>query len=96
MLYLFLRRQKKVELMPVEAGPTSGTREDFMKPVLVQVGTMPMDPSLQYFCVRNECMIPRHIYPGDVIGVQMLDDNFNVSDIKKGDILLIYIDDDKF
>lgn len=96
MLYLFLKRRKKVELMPVEAGPTSCTTEDFLKPVQVQIGTMPMDPSLQYFYVRNECMIPRHIYPGDVIGVQMLDDNFTLADIKKGDILLIFIDDDKF
>lgn len=95
-LYLFLRRRKTVELLPVEAGPTADAEEDFETPVPVRVGTMPMDTSLQYFVVRNECMTPLHINSGDIIGVQLFDDEFTLSDVKQGDILLIYLNDKGF
>ena len=95
-LYLFLQRRKTMQLMPVEAGPTSDAGEDFMTPVTVRVGTMPMDASLQYFVVRNECMAPLHINSGDIIGVQLLDEDFTLADIQQGDILLIRLDDDSF
>lgn len=95
-LYLFIQRRKIVELMPVEAGPTADANEDFTTPVPVRVGTMPMDPSLHYFVVRNECMTPLHISSGDIIGVQLFNDDFTLYDIKQGDILLIYLDDSKF
>lgn len=95
-LYLFLRRRKTVELIPVEAGPTADADEDFTTPVPVCVGTMPMDSSLQYFVVRNECMNPLHISSGDIIGVQLFDEDFTLADIKQGDVLLIHLDDAKF
>lgn len=96
MLYTFLQRKKTVEVLPVEAGPTANASEDFPTPVRIRVGKMPMDASLKYFVVRNECMIPRHIYSGDLIGVQLLNDNFTISQIKKDDILLIRLDDERF
>ena len=96
MLYLFLRRRKTVNLMLAEAGPTANAKEeDFMTPVPVRVGDMQMDTSLEYFLVKNNCMNPRHIYSDDVIGVQLFDDNFTLADVKQGDILLIYLDDER-
>lgn len=95
-LYLFLRRRRTVELLPVEAGPTADADEDFNTPVSVRVGDMQMNASLQYYIVRNECMKPLHINSGDVIGVQLFDDHFTINDVKQGDILLIYLNDDKF
>ena len=82
MLYLFCKRRKTVELMPVEAGPTANAKEDFSIPVPVHVGTMPMNPALTYYVVKNDCMTPLHINHGDVVGVQLFDDNFTVNDVK--------------
>ena len=95
-LYLFLLRKKTVDLLPVEAGPIADADEDFTAPVPVRVGEMKMDKSLQYFIVRNDCMKPLHINSNDIIGVQLFDDNFTVADVKKGDILLIFLDDNRF
>lgn len=95
--YLFLKKRKTMNLMLVEAGPTSDAKEeDFNTPVQVRVGDMQMDASLKYFLVKNNCMNPRHIYSNDIIGVQLFDDNFTVNDVEQGDILLIYLDDDRF
>lgn len=95
--YLFLRKRKTVNLMLAEAGPTSDAKEeDFATPVPVRVGDMQMDASLEYFLVKNNCMNPRHIYSDDVIGVQLFDDDFTLADVNQGDILLIYLDDDRF
>ena len=96
MLYLFLKRNKTVMLLPVEAGPTKGADEDFTTPVKIRVGDMQMVPEYKYFVVRNECMTPRHICSGDVVGVQLFDDNFTVADVHEGDILLIHLDDERF
>lgn len=96
MLYLYLKRSRVVELMPVEAGPTANAKEDFTQPVPVQVGDLDMDSELQYFIVRNECMKPLNINPNDIVGVQMFNDDFTIKDIENGDILLIYLSDDKF
>lgn len=96
MLYLFLRRRRTVDLLPVEAGPTADADEDFTIPVPVRVGEMKMDKSLQYFVVRNDCMKPLHISSNDVIGVQLFDDNFTIADLKQGDILLIFLNDNRF
>ena len=95
-LYLFFRRRRTMELMPVEAGPTADTDEDFTTPVPVRVGDMQMDASLQYFVVRNDCMKPLHISSGDIIGVQLFDSDFTITDVKQGDILLIHLDDNRF
>ena len=95
-LYLFLRRRRTMELMPVEAGPTADADEDFNTPVPVRVGDMQMDASLQYFVVRNDCMKPLHISSGDIIGVQLFDSDFTIADVKQGDILLIHLDDNRF
>ena len=96
MLYLFVRKRRTLDLLPVEAGSTTGADEDFMSPVAVRVGEMPMDASLEYFVVKNDCMAPLHIYPGDVIGVELFNDDFGLNDVKQGDILLIFLDDKKF
>lgn len=95
-LYLFFRRRRTMELMPVEAGPTADADEDFNTPVPVRVGDMQMDASLQYFVVRNDCMKPLHISSGDIIGVQLFDGDFTITDVKQGDILLIHLDDNRF
>lgn len=95
-LYLFFRRRRTMELMPVEAGPTADADEDFNTPVPVRVGDMQMDASLQYFVVRNDCMKPLHISSGDIIGVQLFDSDFTITDVKQGDILLIHLDDNRF
>ena len=95
-LYLFFRRRRTMELMPVEAGPTADADEDFTTPVPVRVGDMQMDASLQYFVVRNDCMKPLHISSGDIIGVQLFDSDFTITDVKQGDILLIHLDDNRF
>ena len=93
-VYKFLQRNKK--LFPVEAGPVDGADRDFTKSVIVNVNDLQMKKSLKYFVVRNDCMIPRHIYSGDVIGVQMFDNQFTIKDVKKDDILLIYLNDEDF
>lgn len=95
-LYLFFRRRRTMELMPVEAGPTADADEDFTTPVPIRVGDMQMDASLQYFVVRNDCMKPLHISSGDIIGVQLFDGDFTITDVKQGDILLIHLDDNRF
>lgn len=95
-LYLFLRRRETMYLMPVEAGPTADASEDFATPVRVGVGEMSINESLQYFIVRNDCMKPLHICSGDIVGVQLFNENFTIDDVKQGDILLIYIDDARF
>lgn len=95
-LYLFFRRRRTMELMPVEAGPTADADEDFTTPVPIRVGDMQMDASLQYFVVRNDCMKPLHISSGDIIGVQLFDSDFTITDVKQGDILLIHLDDNRF
>lgn len=96
LVYLYIKKHKKMDLFPAEAGPVDGVKRDFTKPLTVVVGDMQMDPALQYYVVQNDCMIPRHIYGDDIIGVQLLDDHFTLKDIRKDDILLIYIDDDDF
>lgn len=96
-LYLYLRKSKKVKILPVEAGPIADAKdEDFVTPVAVRVGDLQMDPSLEYFVVRNECMKPMNINSGDIIGVQMFDENFTLDKVTKGDILLIQLDDENF
>ena len=97
MLYLFLKKRKIMNLMLVEAGPTVHAKKvDFITPVPVRVGDMQIDETLEYFLVKNNCMNPRKIYSDDVIGVQLFDDNFTVADVEQGDILLIYLDDNRF
>lgn len=96
MLCLFLGRRKTMSLLPVEAGPTDSAKEDFTTPVKIRIGDMRLQPEYEYFLVRNECMVPRHISSGDVIGVQLFDENFTIADVKEGDILLIYLDDERF
>ena len=84
-------------MLPVEAGPIADAKdEDFMTPVTVRVGDLQLNPSLKYFVVKNDCMTPRHINSGDIIGVQLLDKTFTLDDIEKGDILLIELHDEKF
>ena len=97
MLYLYIAKNKKVSIFPVEAGPiVCSNSEDFTSPVIVRVGRLSMDESLTYFIVRNNCMNPRNIYSDDIIGVQMFNDNFTIHDVEEGDILLIYLDDEDF
>lgn len=102
LLYLYLQKRKTedsktMDIMKVEAGPLANAKkEDFTKPVSVPVGDLQIDPSLQYFLVRNECMKPLNIKSGDIIGVQLFDESFTIKDVKKGDILLIELDDEEF
>lgn len=95
-LYLYLKRRRREFLYPVEAGPTSNTDEDFTKPVSVRIGEMKKTPGLDYFLVKNECMRPIGICSGDIIGVQLFDDEFTIDDVEEGDVLLIELNDEKF
>lgn len=96
MLVIYHKKRKKVDMLLVEAGPTTNAKEDFTKKVPVIVGNMQMNPSYQYFKVVNDCMKMRHISSGDVIGVQPLNENYTINDINQGDILLIYLNDERF
>lgn len=95
-IYLYLKRRRRDFLFPVEAGPISDTNEDFTKPVSVRIGEMKKTPGLDYFLVKNECMRPIGICPGDIIGVQLFGEGFTIVDVKEGDVLLIELDDEKF
>jgi len=95
-LYLYLKRRRRELLYPVEAGPTSEVKEDFNQPVSVRIGGMKKTPGLDYFVVRNECMRPMGICPDDIIGVQLFDDEFTITDVEEGDVLLIELNDENF
>lgn len=96
LVFLYIKKHKTMDLFPVEAGPVDGVERDFTKPLTVVVGDMQMNPLLHYYVVQNDCMVPRHIYGNDIIGVQFFDDQFTIKDVKKDDILLIYIEDEDF
>lgn len=96
MYVIFLKKRRIVEILPVEAGPTANTNHDFMKKVPIRMENIEMNPSYEYFKVVNDCMKKRNISSGDIIGVQPLNEHYTIKDIKSGDILLIYLDDNRF
>lgn len=95
--YLAWRKTRKVMLYPVEAGPITETQPqpDLNRPMPVCVGNLKMNRALQYFVVKNDCMIPKKIFPDDIIGVRMFDKNFTVENVEDGKILLIYLNEKK-
>lgn len=95
MYVMYKKRNKIVSMLPVEAGPTKGVG-DFMTPEQVSVGAIDMNPELEYFTVRNRCMEERGIYSGDVIGVKMFDQDYNLNDTDENSVLLIYLEDKGF
>lgn len=93
------KRRKKLYMYPVEAGGTKGmATTDFNKKVEVNEPGMAslMNKELTYFVVQNQCMTPKHIYHNDIIGVKMFNKTFTVEQVKKGDVLLIWLDDRNF
>ena len=96
MYVMFLKKRRIVNILPVEAGSTANTNHNFMKKVPIRVENMQMNPSYEYFKVVNDCMKMRKISSGDIIGVQPLNEHYTIKDIKSGDILLIYLDDNRF
>lgn len=96
--YLYYVRNKSVNLFPVEAGPLEDVKEDFSKKEKVCLGKVAdeLNPQLEHFVVRNECMTPRGIMSGDVIGVRLFDGSFTLADTNEDDVLLIYLDDERF
>ncbi|KWW28058.1 MAG: hypothetical protein AUK63_2060 [bacterium P3] len=90
------RHQRTVCLLPVEAGPTKASKKNFMVPEQVRVGSMDMDAQLDYFVVQNHCMEKRGIYPGDVIGVQKLNEEFTLNDTDENSVMLIFLNDGDF
>lgn len=103
MMYLHRKKRKSnghlMQLRQVEAGPTSRflNHRDMMSMVNVNMGNISIDPELQYFVVRNQCMQVKGISDGDIVGVRMFgneaDKNFPE---KEGLMLLIYLNDEHF
>lgn len=96
--YLERKRRKGTEMYPVEAGHLDDVVEDFSKPILVNTFDLrrQMDKELTYFIVKNDCMTPKHICNNDFIGVRMFNNEFTIDHVQKGDILLIWIKDEKW
>lgn len=91
---------KTAKLHQVEAGPIRNLfkqQVDLLPMVDVNVEDITMDPNLQYFIVKNQCMQEKGISDGDIIGVRMFEDEKSVLNLsKKDNILLIYINDERF
>ena len=91
---------KTVKLHEVEAGPIRNLfkqQVDLLPMVDVNIEDITMDPNLQYFIVKNQCMQEKGISDGDIIGVRMFEDENSVLSLsKKDNILLIYINDGHF
>ena len=91
---------KIAKLHQVEAGPIRNLfkqQVDLLPMVDVNIEDITMDPNLQYFIVKNQCMQEKGISDGDIIGVRMFEDEKSVLSLsKKDNILLIYINDERF
>lgn len=103
-IFIHKRKNKHVgkttKLHQVEAGPIINLfkqQVDFLPMVDVNIEDITMDPNLQYFIVKNQCMQEKGISDGDIIGVRMFKDEKSVLGLsKKDNILLIYINDERF
>lgn len=97
-VYLERKRRENTNMYPVEAGHLDDVVEDFSKPIPVNTFDIrkQMDKELDYYIVKNDCMTPKHICNNDFIGVRMFDDKFTIDNVPKGDILLIWINDEKW
>ena len=104
MLYQHKRKNKHkghiMQLHQVEAGPTRQyfkQKIDLMPMVDVDMEGITIDPALQYFVVVNQCMKIKGISDGDVIGVRMFENGYEMPKTsKQGQMLLIYLDDEHF
>lgn len=104
MLYQYRKKNKHtgniMQLHQVEAGPTKQyfkQKIDLMPMVDVDMEGITIDPKLQYFVVVNQCMRVKGISGGDVVGVRMFENGYEISKKSKpGQILLIYLDDEHF
>ena len=89
-----------MQLYQVEAGPTKKylkQKINLMSMVDVDMKDIVIDSTLQYFIVKNQCMKIKGISDGDIIGVRMFENGDNIpKTTKKGQMLLIYIDDEHF
>lgn len=97
--YKEYKRRKKLYMYPVEAGGTKmKTTIDFSKEIMVNTPGVAsqMNKELTYFVVQNQCMSPKHIYHNDVVGVRMFNGTFTIEQVKEGDVLLIWLDDQNF
>ena len=107
MIYQHYRRKKKqktsgktMKLHQVEAGPTRylfRRKVDLTPLVDVDMENIKVNPNLQYFVVKNQCMRIKGIASGDIVGVRMFDslDDMSVKTAPSS-ILLIYLDDKRF
>lgn len=103
---IYQHRKKKtapkhiMQLHQVEAGPTRqlfNQRIDLTSMVNVDMEGISIDPDLQYFVVKNQCMKIKGISEGDIVGVRMFDDGCDIQlSSKKNLMLLIYLDDKHF
>ena len=104
MLYQYKKKNKHtgniMQLHQVEAGPTKQyfkQKIDLMPMVDVDMEGIAIDPKLQYFVVVNQCMKIKGISDGDVIGVRMFGNGYEMpTNTKQGQMLLIYLDDEHF
>lgn len=103
------RKQRKCagairQLYQVEAGPTKHLmgnlfkkKIDLMSMLNVNMEDISTNPELEYFIVKNQCMQIKGISEGDIVGVRMFDEKYNVhTSFKKGQILLIFLNDEHF
>lgn len=92
------------QLHQVEAGPTKhllsdlfNKKIDLMPMVNVNMEGISIDPELEYFVVKNQCMQIKGISDGDIVGVRMFNEVYNMpTSFKKGRMLLIFLDDEHF
>lgn len=105
MIYQYRKKKtpkgRIMQLHQAEAGPTRRRlfkqKINLMPMVEVDMGNISINPELQYFVVKNQCMQIKGISDGDVIGVRMIENGDSIPTISKGNhILLIYLNDENF
>ena len=87
----------------VEAGPIVGVKKTgsvrcdrkMVAPLKVQ-GNLLNDSEYRRFVVQGECMRKRGINPGDIVVVRLFDKTFSHDNVSQDDIVLIYLNDDRF
>ena len=86
----------------VEAGPTLNIRATGFKKIPQRLNSAYIKQkdgnSYKYrrFVIQGGCMIPVGLHPNKIISVKMFGPSFDKSNLKEGDISIIFINDEKF